>query len=64
MPAWRDIGRRKVIDPGEKRTEGFAVRTDATGRHAAEARAMIAALTPDQLAGAFAAEVVISEGDF
>src|ERR1700730_15783656 len=38
---------------------------DAADRHAAEARAMTAALAPDQpLAGAFATEVVISEGDF
>ena len=54
-----------MIDAGEKVAEGFAVCGDAAGRHAAEARAMIAALAPDQpLAGAFATEIVISEGDF
>ena len=59
------IGRWKMIDAGEKRAEELAVCADAADRHAAEARAMIAALAPDQpLAGAFATEVVISEGDF
>jgi hypothetical protein len=54
-----------MIDAGEKRTEELAVRADAADRHAAEARAIIAALAPDQpLACAFATEVVISEGDF
>jgi hypothetical protein len=37
-----------MIDAGEKSAEEFAVRADAAGRHAAEARAMIAALAPDQ----------------
>ena len=59
------IGRGKVIDAGEKRAEQFAVRADAADRHAAEAHTMVAALAPDEpLAGAFATEVVISEGDF
>lgn len=59
------IGRWKMIDASEKSAEEFAVRADAADCHAAEARAMKAALAPDQpLAGAFTTEVVISDGDF
>ena len=52
------VGRRQVIDAGEQRAEEFAVVDDAADRNAAEADAVIAALTADQAgARALAAEL-------
>src|SRR3982750_865064 len=56
------ISVRQMIDPGQQRTEEFAVGDDAADRNAAETDAVIAALAPDQAgARAFAADVVIGE---
>src|ERR1051325_5420452 len=59
------IGRRQVIDAGEKRAEEFAVVDDAADRNAAEADAVIAALAANQAgAAAFAADIVIGQRAF
>src|SRR4029077_11744855 len=59
------IGRRQVIDTGQERAEEFAIVDDAANRNAAEAHAMIAALTPDQSgAAALPAHIMIGERDF
>ena len=42
------IGRRQMVDAGEKRSEEFPVIDDAADRNAAEADAVIAAFTADQ----------------
>ena len=58
------IGRRQMVDAGEKRSEEFPVIDDAADRNAAEADAVIAALTADQAgAVALAADIVVSERD-
>src|SRR6266540_3320644 len=58
------VGRRQMVDAGEQRAEQFAVVDHAADRNAAEADAVVAALTPDQAgARAFAAHVVIGERD-
>ena len=58
------VGRRQVIDPGQQRTEEFAVVDDAADGNAAEAHAVIGALAADE-AGArpLPAHVVVGERD-
>ena len=58
------IGRGKMIDAGQQRTEELAIVDHAADRNAAEADAMIGALAADQtLARALSAHVVIGERD-
>jgi hypothetical protein len=58
------VGRRQMVDAGQQRAEEFPVADDAADRDAAEADAVVAALAPDQAgARAFAADVVVGEGD-
>src|SRR5208283_2491455 len=59
------VGRRKMVDAGEKRTEEFSVVVHAADRNAAEADAVIGALPADEaLARALPAHVVVGERDF
>ena len=58
------IRRRQMVDPGQERAEEFAVVDDAADGNAAEADAVIAALTADQArARALAAHIVVGERD-
>jgi len=58
------IGRRQMIDPGQKRAEEFAVVDDAADGNPAEADAVIAALAADEPgARAFPAHIMIGQRD-